>query len=398
MNSTWIAFASLTVLLATGPGVQDKPSEAGPTRGKNRLTRVAPDSRDDDEDGPFDREAWKKKLTQADLAARQDEFERLAGIARGNDAARAALEDWSHDTQNQDLAWTSRLLLREIQRAPRAGRRKLDFEADAFGRDFDTDRFQRWFEDLDSNFNDLRRDFDDMLRSPPAGSKAQGGVQGHESAQSFTLQVGPDGVTCEVLENVDGKQEKRKYEAQSLDELLEAHPELRDRIRVGQVQGFGLGQGLGAGPQFRTWTWPGVGSGSGRLLRVPPQSESRPEGDAGTDSALRTDRLGVHCTPTPEDKAQELSIDAGQGLLVTDVVDGSLAELLAIRTGDVIVEVAGRKVKSSEDVHAALAARAPDSALSVVVVDAKGSRRTLTWTPKVKAAKEKRVKAEGRDF
>jgi S1-C subfamily serine protease len=67
------------------------------------------------------------------------------------------------------------------------------------------------------------------------------------------------------------------------------------------------------------------------------------------------DRLGVTVRDAISDDLREfLGLESGVGLMVEDVIDGTLAQRLGLVRGDVVVEVAGRKVGTSEDVRAAV--------------------------------------------
>lgn len=348
MKTTWMALAAVPLLLPTWPSApmqkgQDSPKKTG-------LVRVVPNDAAD-EQGPFDREEWRTKLTQPDLAAREGAFERLAEIARRDEAARETIEQWSREERDSALAWTSRLLLRESDRSPRRTPRAWRFDPDdlgAFGSAFDLDEFQGRFEDLDSMLFDLRHDFGGLLEASPGTP----GVHGRSSARSFSLESGPDGVKCKITEKVDGRDETREYEAKSMEELLQAHPALRGQI--------------GTGPQIHLQLQP----------RIAPFTPFRSAPRAGE---MRTDRLGIYCSPVPEGRA---GIDAGRGLLVTSTEDGSLARLLGIQAGDVVVEVNGTPIVATGDVRKVLSERASGAGISVVVVDEHGERRTLTWKPK----------------
>ena len=114
MKMGWFAMAALPLLAATGAPGQD-PSAQETTAPKGKLVRVK-DARKGDE--KFDKDAWKKRLASQDLEERERAFGEIAALARHNDEARKAIEEWSKSTSDGDLAWTSRLLLRDIDRSP----------------------------------------------------------------------------------------------------------------------------------------------------------------------------------------------------------------------------------------------------------------------------------------
>src|SRR5258707_11747466 len=372
MKMHGIALTALPLLAALGvPGpqksggtVQD-PTTQGASPSKGRLTRVL-DADDDKKDARFDREAWKKRLGAADFDERVRAFDELVGIAGRNGEARKALEAWSKDGQDSELAWTSRLLLREVDRSPwhAFGPRGL-LGRGGMGGNFDFDDFAGRFDGLDSMFGDLRWQWGDMLGSlpkPTTGSKS--------SSQSMSLQVGPDGVTCEITENVDGKEQKHTYTAGSVDELLEAHPELRDPLGGTGIRVFGR---PGGSVRILPRTLNGL---SPRISR----GDTDPFGvDDGENGEPPTDRLGIQCRVVAKDRASELGLDAGVGLSVEEVMPGTIASLLGLRRGDVVVEVDGATIHGTEDVQKALHDRAANADVSVVVVGSDGHKRTLNW-------------------
>lgn len=373
MGLVMVALPGLAVPLAWGQ------PEGSQERSTGKLTRVTPPSPAPKSSADFDRDAWRKKITAGDLEEREAAFDRLSGLARHDPAAREALEAWSRDESDTGLAWTSRLILREVDRGPQGwiqGGSQPGW--DLFGHGFDFDGFSQRFDDLDSLFGDLRSQWDGMLQHLPSPS-AEGKV-GTGSAESMTLQSGPDGVTCKIIEKVDGEEKTREYSAKTMEELLDANPELRQK--------------LGSGGSM-VWTFPNgrnrmliprVGGLEGGLRILPRgfRGELSLENDAqekGVDP--RTDRLGIYCAPLDASTAAELGLAPGEGLRVQNIQPGTIASILGLRTGDVVIGINGATIRSAEDVKKVLAGRAEGSEVSVVVVGAEG-RRTLTWKPAAK--------------
>lgn len=366
--------------------------EGSQDRSMRKLARVAPLNPDE-----FDRDAWKKKITAGDLAQREDAFGRLSGIARQDPEAREALEAWSRDESDTELAWTSRLILREADRGPRGQawmRGGPQSNWDLFGRDFDFDGFSERFDDLDSLFGDLRMQWEGMLQQLP--SPSAGGKAGTESAQSMTLHSGPDGVTCKVTEKVDGQESTREYTAETMEDLLESNPELRSQL---------------GGDSAMVWTFPNTG---GRSRMVIPRIGTLDRGaytlprtfrgdltlgdeTSGRAGDPRTDRLGIYCAPVDADGSGEPHLAAGEGLRVESVQPGSIASILGLRAGDVVVEINGTKIRSTEDVKKVLAERAEGAEVGVAVVGSEG-RRTLTWKPAAKKSDASESKSGSRNL
>jgi len=340
---------------------------------RGKLTRVVPEGQSEQDAQEFDRDAWKKQITARDLAERESAFDRLAGIARRDPAAREALEAWSRDDSDAELAWTSRLILRETGRGSLGGSPN---GWGAFGRGFDMDGFSERFDDLDLMFGELRADWDSMLEKLPHPSN--GSWQEFDGSKSMTLQSGPDGVTCKITEDVDGKETTREYKAKTIEELLDANPELRSRIGGDGAQVWTFPHG---GFQGRMLTPRSGGKGGSGVYVLPPSQRdgtlfggvtpARPPSTMGKSGEVRTDRLGIYCEVVDE------------GLRVESTEPGSIASVLGLRAGDVVVEMNGTSIHAQEDVKKVLADRDEDAELSVVVEGTEG-RRTLTWKPAAK--------------
>jgi hypothetical protein len=287
----------------------------------------------------FDATGWRSKLTQADLDARERALDEFTALARRDERARAALDGWSKDRTNLELAWTSRLTLRALDRFPGRLRARL---ADPEGH---WDSLREEIERLTAHLGDVQLQLDDLFVPPALRGRPEdagfGGV-----GKSFSLQVDPDGVKCKVIDEVDGERVEREYEAQSIDELTAAHPELREYLRGGMGRGLGLG-------------------GMPELFRRGP----------------RTDVLGILCTPLPAERQKALGLAAEGGLLVERAVRGTLAHALGIQAGDALLELNGVDIKSADDVGRVLRERSPDAVIEAVVATSSGERRTLTWRP-----------------
>lgn len=377
MKMTWVA-ATVLPLLAAG-AISAQKSDAHSSKGK--LERVTDRDKDKDTEDRFDQDAWRKRLSASDLEERVRAFDELAALAGRNDEARKALEAWSKDDKDSQLAWTSRLLLRELDKSPwRTLRPRLGGFGGHGGMDpnFDFDDFARRFDDLDSMFGDLRSQWGDMLRSMPTPSTG-----GSSSSHSMSLRVGPDGVTCDVTEDVDGQPKvTHHYTAGSMDELLQAHPELRESLGGTRFQVFGFpGGGVNVIPRRGL-------SGTSPRLRLGDEMPLERRGD--DSGGPPTDRLGIQCRGVSKDRASELGIDSGVGLSVEDVVPGTIASLLGLRRGDVVVEVNGVTIHGTDDVKKTLHDRGANAEVSVVVVGEGGQKRSLTWKPKPAAEKSEK--------
>ncbi|MEO0652313.1 MAG: hypothetical protein AAFZ65_16695 [Planctomycetota bacterium] len=283
----------------------------------------------------LDAELWAAKLTDADLDRREQAFDAALDAARRSPAMGNWLEAQAAGTDG--LAWTARLLLREIKSGSR--RAPGGFDAMPFGDPFAGDPFQRFFGNNGAaprGFGiggpSIFDAFDDLFSAP--GGRSQ--------SRTFGFRMGPNGVEVETSEGVDGDQRTEVYQADDLESLLREHPELRDR--------FGL--------------------------------------KSKTDEAMRTDILGVRVTPTqPGDNLPE-------GLFVADTIIGTIAHLLGVERGSVLVSLNGQALRDVSDISAILTARPEGGELRLTWIDANGLETTRVWRPGGRQAGEPEEREE----
>jgi hypothetical protein len=304
-----------------------------------------------------DLQAWVRELTRPDLDLREQAYERALATAARKPALRSVLQAWARGEEGPELAWTARLLLRELGRTSalhglavprlRAGRPTA----------MDMEELWRQMAEMHGSLEDLF-ERDSPLGPPRLPEDLR---QGSQTSQAFQLRVGPDGVECEVTTEEDGRSVTRRYQAASLEQLLEQHPELGEHIE---------GRGLGAGSD-----------------RPAPDRSLGSRGGVSRDSqVLRTDILGVVVTAVSAERAAALGLPVGQGLAVERVEPGTLADALGVQRGHVLVELDGRALRTSEDISAQMAQRAPDGDLRLVLLDRFGQERTRVWKPQPPAA------------
>lgn len=313
--------------------------------------------------------AWKDRLTSRDLDQREKAYAEFVETLRQSPDLRRAAEEW-RVASDTDLAWTARLALREsgtsLRRAPFSGQSFAPNDLRSR-----LDDMQRQFGDLDQMFEDFERRLNQRsggMGQHPRLFTPKGTTTEHES---YSLHITPDGVKVEVEEIVGGTQDKKTYEAKTLDELYEAHPELQGKIG-NRVELHSSPRGSWRNDDDDTWNRLAVPHSGGSSRLFTPFSHS---------GALRTDRLGVGVATPTDDERRAAHIDAGVGLKVEHVEAGSIASKIGIEEGDVVIEVNGRTVKGVPDVLEALEQRQLDQDVVVTLVDADGKKRTLTWKP-----------------
>ncbi len=401
MNTNWMAIVGAPALVAplvlcstTHGNHTNSTAHSGLVR-VDALTPTPPNSAAPNSGAQmpadFDADGWKAQLRQRDLEAREHAFERLIEETRGNDAAQKQLEAWSQDDSNPDLAWTSRMALRELR--VQSGSNSWTPRRPSLGsaqpwNDLRSrmDDLQNQFGGLDSMFEDLQRQMDHTFQGLPGPGRfapsqpgQQGGFSNSES-KSYSMQVDPDGVKVEVSQDVNGKKETQTFTAKTLDELYAAHPELRDQL--------GVHVGVQTGPQ----TMPHFGLNGGG---VDPFGGARGLNRDDQDrpaiplqpGAMRTDLLGVQISIPSADDRTQAKVDDGVGLKVENVQPGTIASKIGVQRGDLVVDVNGHSIQSVDDVRDTLRSRKDGEDVAVTVVDENGQKRVLTW----RASSERRL-------
>ena len=274
---------------------------------------------------------WELRLTDPDLAARERAFEELALAAASSPALTEVLREWA--LGKDELAWTARLALREVERARRSPVRTRALGPNLFGGADPFTEIERHMEQLFGGA--LHGGLGPRLRSslPPSSS----------TARSVSIQRGADGVTVTVEETADGVTSKRTYTGKTLEEIQAANPDV-DLV----------------GHELFTF----------RLNFDGNDPFTRPR--APLPRGVRTDILGAYLKAVSDEHV---------GLEVDRVTPGTIAEALPLNPGDVLLRLNGVRLIEVDDVRLGLAARGEDGEVVVQLVDAAGDSHTRTWTP-----------------
>lgn len=327
---------------------------------------------------PFRAEEWRRALSGADLDLRERDLDRLLRMARRSDEAWRFLRELRDDASAPELAWTARMALRELEQ----GRPRVRLFADPGAR----------LADPLSDWSVLLEELHGELGMPGAVPHARGeaGAKGEDRR----IRIEHDGQEwrLRITETKDGQETTREFRGPSVEAIVAENPELADELGVfhlGDPDGFRLDMGLPPdGPLgslfqgldgFRR-LHPSQGfefrgpDGTPRKLRffTGPQARSRP---------ARTDVLGVRVEPLTEELAQGLGLASSGGLYVQDSFPGTIAHLLGVKGGDVLLRLQGEPLASAEDITRAMRALQPGQALTLVWLDGRGERVERTWTP-----------------
>jgi serine protease Do len=116
------------------------------------------------------------------------------------------------------------------------------------------------------------------------------------------------------------------------------------------------------------------------LPPMPAMPAMPPIPSMGEIFAPGTPRLGIDAEDLSGELGKYFGAPDGEGVLVRDVRSGSPAERGGLKAGDVIIKVAGERVKSSSDLRARLRASLPtgrESKTVNVIILRKGTEMTL---------------------
>ena len=298
--------------------------------------------------GEFDAELWAARLSEGDLDLRMAAFEAIVDAGMQDDSVYQSIQGWAADLQAGELAWTARMALRELERRPVPAADPWGFGS---GLDwFRGSPFQRLGMTPEEIERNLQSRLDQLHRQMQQGF-APGAAPGRGLEQrSFSFELGPEGLRVRTHRRGADGEDERQWEAESIEELLKAHPELESEF-------------------------PGL-EGLRMRFGVPKKSEGQP---APVDAGPRTDVLGVECRNLGPEELKS----AGQAgsVIVMRILPGSIADELGVRRGDVLLAINGGPIDGPEDITQALMSRAPSEPIRLSLIDAAGKEREMVWSP-----------------
>jgi serine protease Do len=97
-------------------------------------------------------------------------------------------------------------------------------------------------------------------------------------------------------------------------------------------------------------------------------------GRGGKPEPAKVDKLGIQVDTLTKEVAEQLGLKPGEGVVITEVAPGSLADRTGLTTGMVVAEVNRKPVKSSEDFQKALDAQPLSKGVLLLIRTPEGSR------------------------
>ena len=395
MKMRWTAGVLGTALISgflAEPGL----GKAEPSSEQDALERVAPvpveeEGADDSFrrvfQESFDADRWRARLELDDLDERERAFEDLTRRAGIDLEARAFLEELARTGSEPELAWTARLALREVNAKGSSSWRPRGVGAS--------------FLEMDQRLEQMLEQFMAEARDPALFTNPRGrfrmvpfGSQGGTSSTSRQVEVrtSEEGTLLRVTEDVDGEQTTREYSGESLEDIYEAHPELKQELGL-RVDGLPQGHGLsiqlpGSGGRIHGSLLDpfAYGDRAGKMQGGKMLEWRSPEGGlqgffapTSPRSPISTDKLGVIVRPLSEGDAE--SFEVAGGLRVVSVFPATLADYFGLVSGDLLLELNGIPLVTAEELTRVLGERAPDESLTLEWLDDLGQRHSETWSP-----------------
>lgn len=167
------------------------------------------------------------------------------------------------------------------------------------------------------------------------------------------------------LEYADANGESKTADAPTLEGFLKDHADLAQKFGISadgidyagsRVSFKGQGRPDFAFPRFNF---------------PPPQRRLPPPPPPGGDEESGVDVAGARLAPVDDAVRAQLDLPEGQGVVVTRVEPGSVAEALGLRKSDILIEIDGRKLASPESAKGLIAR---DSKVALL---RKGRRETI---------------------
>lgn len=350
---------SLSLIVASSPMALSQDGDQAP-RVPVPLSALECEEVNEVPPGQFDAELWAARLVEGDLDLRMAAYEAIVEAGGRDDNVFRSIQGWAADTSVGELAWTARMALRELEKRPAQsedpwgfGKGELDwFQISPLGGSVvSPGEIER---SLQSKFDQLHRQ---MQQGFAPGAVPGAGVE----RRSFSVEFSPEGMKVRTRRlGAEGERELQ-WEAQSIEELLKAHPELEREF-----------PGLG-GLRLRFGALP---KSTGVL--VPP-----------VDQGPRTDVLGVECRTLEPTEVQHLGLSGHlKGVLVVRTVPGSIADELGVRRGDILTRINGVPLGGPADITQALIKRGPQGSIRLGLFDAGGQERAMVWSPRAPGVAE----------
>ncbi|MCA8976450.1 MAG: PDZ domain-containing protein, partial [Planctomycetes bacterium] len=290
-------------------------------------------------------------------------------------AALPELQKAAENAEDEEVQWRSRRLARQIEsgatgdaverRDPKAAQEPRGGQSGPTARDQFEDVFRRMERDFgidiprsrffgDDFFRDLDGQFRDLEQRMRGLQGAKPGMKNGVS-QGMSMQIGPNGVRVEVQEQNDkGETETKVYEAPDMKTFQEQYGDLLKEHGMGFDAASPWTFQLDPGSIRSPFQFPDPNG-----LRWAPLDQRGLDPRSAVEDASQpvpdSERLGIFIRDEiPAGVREYLELEAGTGLWVESVQDGSLAASLQLRAGDIVTRIGDAAVGSPADVRRAL--------------------------------------------
>ncbi|MGD8570581.1 MAG: DegQ family serine endoprotease [Gammaproteobacteria bacterium] len=127
-----------------------------------------------------------------------------------------------------------------------------------------------------------------------------------------------------------------------------------------------------------------IRNGKRREMRVTigelSKAKTVAQAEAGTPESETSSELGITVQTLTPDLAKQFNTKPGEGVVVTDIDQGSIAAMAGIRSGDVILQVDRKPVNSAAEFNRAISKAGEDKRVLLLVSSGDGQRYVvLSW-------------------
>lgn len=370
---------------------------------------------------------WIEQLGSTDFEKRDAALDALR--AKGKSAL-TALDDAASSSEDPEVRWNARRLARDIRdgqtsAAPEPSRSKAD---DSVRRnsgawrtprtftippgsfpdvriETDLKQFEEQMRDLRRNLDQFKNQFKDQVKSQlrvgPGTIQIGPGGSFFSSSNGVSIEVSDDHVRVEVTKKQeDGSEERKTYEAGSMEEFREKYPEIAEQYldKQGAFPNFVMPDMKFDIPGI---TLPGgsvrigIGNDPWNLALTPTPALEHLIGPENGQ------RLGVSVGEVPDAVRKFLSLQGQTGAILESVEEDSQASDLGLKAGDLLLSINGKTIGEGTTIREALASVPVGEKLRVEVIRGAEGRKQFEATKRkteVKAEADEPAASQGAEL
>lgn len=370
---------------------------------------------------------WIEQLGSTDFEKRDAALDALR--AKGKSAL-GALDEAATNSEDPEVRWNARRLARDIRdgqtsAAPEPSRSKADDSVRRNSGGWRTPRtftippgsfpdvrietdlrqFEEQMRELRRNLDQFKNQFKDQVKSQfrvgPGTIQIGPGGSFFSSSNGVSIEVSDDHVRVEVTKKQeDGSEERKTYEAGSMEEFREKYPDIADQYldKQGVFPNFVMPD---MKLDFPGFTFPGgsmrIGIGNDPWNLAPAPTPAL-EHLIGPENGQR---LGVSVGEVPDAVRKFLGIQGQAGAILESVEEDTQASDLGLKAGDLLLSINGKTIGEGTTIREALASVPVGEKLRVEVIRGAEGRKQFEATKRkteVKAEADEPAASQGSEL